>query len=271
MHEGVFTGGAAYREFGTGDPLVVFRTVLPDSANPSGAARWAEVRSLKALAARFTVLVVGRRPGLEPGVTMAELAAHHAEELRERFDGPVDVLGVSTAGCLAQQFAADHPGLVRRLVVGAAGSRLGPDGRRIQHAYADLLAAGRYRAAAAALAPGIADARAGRALLAGVLRATAARPADPRGMVALLRAEDAFAIEDRLDEITAPTLVIAGTRDAFYPPELAGRVAEGVRDGRLKLYEGRRHHTVMTDRRFSRDVIAFLGPRGVPSEVDNDG
>jgi pimeloyl-ACP methyl ester carboxylesterase len=236
--------------------------VLPDSANPSGVARWAELRSLKSLAARFTVLVVGRRPGLAPGITMAGLAAHHAEEVRARFGGPVDVLGVSTAGCLAQQFAADHPGSVRRLVVVAAGVRLGPEGRRLQREYADLLAAGRYRAAAAALAPGVADSRAGRALLAGVLGVTAGRPADPSGMVAMLRAEDAFDIEDRLGEITAPTLVIAGTRDAFYPAELAGKVAAGVRDGRLKLYEGRKHHTVMTDRRFSRDVVGFLAPPG---------
>ncbi|WP_086844648.1 alpha/beta fold hydrolase [Amycolatopsis kentuckyensis] len=258
MKDGVFPGGAAYLEFGAGEPLVVFRTVLPDSANPTGPARWAELRSLKSLAARRTVLVVGRRPGLAPGVTMAELAAHHAEEVRARFDGPVDVLGVSTAGCLAQQFAADHPGLLRRLVVVAAGVRLGPEGRRIQRESADLLAAGRYRAAAAALAPGIAESRAGRAVLAGVLRVTAPRPADPAGMVAMLLAEDTFDIEDRLGEITAPTLVIAGSRDAFYPAELAGKLAEGVRDGRLALYEGRQHHRVMTDGRFGRDVLAFL-------------
>jgi pimeloyl-ACP methyl ester carboxylesterase len=260
MREGVLTGGAAYLEFGTGRPLVVFRSVSPDSANPSGVARWAELRSRKPLSKRFTVLTVGRRPGLKPGVTMSELAAHHAEELRARFDRPVDVLGLSTAGCLALQFAADHPELVRRLVVAASGTRLGPEGRRIQREYMDLLAAGRYRAAAMALAPATADSQLGRALMAGLLGLTAARPGDPDGMVAMLKAEDAFDIEDRLAEITAPTLVIAGARDALYPPDLAERVATGVRDGKLKVYEGRQHHTVMTDRRFSRDVIDFLAP-----------
>jgi hypothetical protein len=28
------------------------------------------------------------------------------------------------------------------------------------------------------------------------------------------------------------------------------------------VYEGRRHHTVMSDRRFSEDVIDFLAPPG---------
>jgi pimeloyl-ACP methyl ester carboxylesterase len=66
--------------------------------------------------------------------------------------------------------------------------------------------------------------------------------------------------QPRLVEITAPTLLIAGARDALYPPDLAERVAAGVRDGKLKVYEGRQHHLVMTDRRISRDVIDFLAP-----------
>lgn len=257
MHEGVLAG-AAYLEFGTGNPLVVFRGVLPDSANPTGTARWAEVRSLKPLAERFTVLTIGRRPGLEPGVTMADLAAHHAEELRARFDGPVDVLGLSTSGCLALQFAADHPGLVRRLVVAAAGPRLGPEGRRIQREYAELLAAGRHRAAAKALVSTVADSRLGQSLMGGVLALSSGRPADPAGMVAMLHAEDSFDIESRLGEITAPTLMIAGGLDVLYPPALAQRVASGVREGTFTVYEDRRHHTVMTDSRFSKDVIEFL-------------
>ncbi|WP_410647369.1 alpha/beta fold hydrolase [Amycolatopsis sp. cmx-4-54] len=258
MREGVLAGGAPYLEFGTGSPLVVFRTALPDSTNPTGFARWAEVRSLKPLAERFTVLTVGRRPGLRPGVTMADLAAHHAEGLRQRFDRPVDVLGVSTAGCLALQFAVDHPGLVRRLVVGAAGTRLGTEGRHVQRRYADLLAAGRHRAAAMALAPIVADSLPGRALLAGLLGLASGHPADPDGMVAMVRAENAFDIEDRLGEITAPTLVIAGSEDALYPLKLAARVADKTRRGDLKVYRGRRHHTVMSDRRFTKDVFEFL-------------
>ncbi|MDQ1657678.1 MAG: hypothetical protein QOD41_2761 [Cryptosporangiaceae bacterium] len=245
-------------EFGKGDPLVVFRTVLPDSANPTGLTRWAELRFLKPLAARFRMLIIGRRPGLQPGLTMADLAPHHAEEIRQLFDRPVSVMGISTAGSLALQFAADHPTLVGRLVIGAAGARLGPQGRTMQRCYADLLAAGRHRSAARALAPSIVDSSLGQMLVAAVMAAIATRPADPDGMVTMLLAEDAFDISGRLTEITAPTLVIAGTKDNLYPPDLAQRIANGVQDGRLRLYEGRRHHTVMTDHRFHHDVISFL-------------
>jgi pimeloyl-ACP methyl ester carboxylesterase len=77
---------------------------------------------------------VGRRPGLRRGVTMADLAAHHAEALGE----PVHLFGMSTAGCVAQQFAADHPALVDRLVLAATACRLGEHGRALQRRYADL-------------------------------------------------------------------------------------------------------------------------------------
>jgi pimeloyl-ACP methyl ester carboxylesterase len=41
---------------------------------------------------------------------MAALAGEQAEGIQVRFGGrPVDVLGVSTGGSIAQQLAADHP------------------------------------------------------------------------------------------------------------------------------------------------------------------
>ena len=83
-------------------------------------------------------------------------------------------------------------------------------------------------------------------------------PADPDGMVAMLRAEDGFDISGRLADITAPTLVIAGGRDVLYPPGEAERLSLDVRDGSFCLYRDRRHHQVMADRRFAPVVLAFL-------------
>jgi pimeloyl-ACP methyl ester carboxylesterase len=83
---------------------------------------------------------------------MADLAAHHAEALGE----PVHLFGMSTAGCVAQQFAADHPALVDRLVLAATACRLGEHGRALRRRYADLVAAGQgaVRLPGGAAAPG---------------------------------------------------------------------------------------------------------------------
>jgi pimeloyl-ACP methyl ester carboxylesterase len=49
-------------------------------------------------------------------------------------------------------------------------------------------------------------------------------------MVAFARAEDAFDLGERLGDITAPTLVIAGERDTVYSPDILRRTADGVRN-----------------------------------------
>ena len=86
----------------------------------------------------------------------------------------------------------------------------------------------------------------------------ARREWDPSDMISTIRAEDAFDIGDRLGEISAPTLVIGGGRDRFYPTDLFRETAEGIPNARLMIYEDRAHGGAIADRRFGRDVVAFL-------------
>ncbi len=77
-------------------------------------------------------------------------------------------------------------------------------------------------------------------------------------MIATIEAEDAFDVGERLGEISAPTLVIGGGRDRFYPPELFRETAERIPQARLVLYENRAHGGTFADRRFGRHVVTFL-------------
>jgi pimeloyl-ACP methyl ester carboxylesterase len=77
-------------------------------------------------------------------------------------------------------------------------------------------------------------------------------------MVITIMAEDAFDLGGRLGEIATPTLVIGGSRDRFYPPELFRETANGIPNARLILYENRAHGGTFADWRFGRDVVAFL-------------
>src|SRR3712207_4360818 len=113
-------GGLPCLSFGDGPPLVVFPDLGMINANPTGFQRWGELRLLAPLARAFTVYRIGRRVGLERGITMAGLANEYAWPLESGFGGPVGVLGISTGGSIALQLAADRPGLVRKLVVAGA-------------------------------------------------------------------------------------------------------------------------------------------------------
>jgi pimeloyl-ACP methyl ester carboxylesterase len=94
---------------GEGPQLVFLAGLLPKT----GVASWEKMHMAAAdpYTARRRVHYLNRRPELPPGLTFAELAAEYAQAIRSGFDGPVDLLGASTGGSIAQQIAADHPGL----------------------------------------------------------------------------------------------------------------------------------------------------------------
>ena len=262
VQEGILKGGLPCLSFGDGPPLVVFPGLGMTNANPTGLQRWGELRLLAPLARAFTVYRIGCRVGLEPGTTMTDLANDYAEALEEEFGGPVDVLGISTGGSLALQLAAERPELVRRLVVAGAAYRLSEHGREFQRRVAELAAAGDRRKMSQMQAPDVADSRLGRRIAGGLLWLAGPlfirRDWGPSDMIATIGAEDAFDLGDRLKEITAPTLVVSGGRDRFYPTELFRETANGIPNARLILYENRAHGGTFADRRFGRDVVAFL-------------
>ncbi len=261
VREGTLKGGPHYLAEGSGPSLVMFNTVTPSYKNPTGVARWAARRFIRPLTQKFTVYMIGRRPGLSIGTTMADIAADYAQAIVDEFKGDaVTILGVSTGGSIALQFAADYPELVHKLVLAATAYRLGPIGRDVQRRYAALLASGNSQRAFMSLAPAITDSRIGQWFWGGFLWlfASLIRIEDPSGMVAMLMAEDAFDLGNRLNEITAPTLLIGGDRDCNYSPDLMKQTAERIQHARLIMYQGRRHSETLTDRRFYRDTIAFL-------------
>jgi len=71
-----------------------------------------------------------------------------------------------------------------------------------------------------------------------------------------VKAEDKHDFKDRLGEITAPTLVIAGDQDPVYTETLFRETAEGIPNARLILYAGKGH--VPAGKQFERDVLGFL-------------
>jgi pimeloyl-ACP methyl ester carboxylesterase len=262
VREGHLRGGLPCLTFGDGPPLVVFPGLGMTNANPAGFQRWGEMRLLAPLARAFTVYRVGRRVGLEPGTTMSDLANDYAQALEDEFKGQVDVLGISTGGSFALQLAADRPELVRRLVVAGAAYRLSEHGRKFERSMAELAAARDRRRMSQAMAPDVADSRLGRRIAGGLLWLAGPlfikRDWDPSDMVATIMAEDAFDLGARLGEISAPTLVVGGDRDRFYPTELFRETASRIPNARLILYENRAHGGTFADRRFGRDVVAFL-------------
>jgi pimeloyl-ACP methyl ester carboxylesterase len=263
IQEGTFSGGLPYLAVGSGEPLIYLCGSTSSHRNPRpGVERTFTLRTVTPLAhAGFKVYFTNRWPGMALDTTFADVAERHAEAILDHFGRPVDVLGYSTGGSLTLQLIADRPDVVRRAVVASAAYTLGPVARRgqLEMLYA-LEATGRY--SAKALVDGIEGYirfRWVRTLLTpfAMVAAKCITIESPTDAIAMLRAEDAFDVRDRLGDIQTETLVICGAQDYFWTPEMFAETAFRLADGKLIMYPDRGHAIVLAPE-FVRDVTAFL-------------
>ena len=256
-------GKYPFAAIGTGDPIVILAGLSPATGFKGNGTVRATIGPLGSLASRRRLVLLNRRPGLPRGMTMEDLAAEHAEAIAQGLATPVDVVGVSTGGSIAQQVAADHPGTVRRLVLVSTACRLGPEARRAQRQIAARLRAGARRQAFAVMGaelvpPGRGQIPAGAvAWLAGPLVIRDRQGLDD--MATTIEAEDGFDLARCSSPIAARTLILAGRDDRFYAPELFDETARLIAAAELHLLTGRGHITVMSDRRFRAQLDGFLG------------
>jgi pimeloyl-ACP methyl ester carboxylesterase len=216
--------------------------------------------SITALANGFgrTVHLIHRPLHPPPDMTIADLAGWHATALRARFGEPVDVIGTSGGGVTALQMVLDHPGIVRRLVLQVAASRIDDVGRRELLRMVQREREGR---SVARISSGLIAHGPLRAVLLVAFALGRGRPRAP-GEAALVEAVQDWDVTGRLGEVGVPVLVVGGGRDRLVPPELARATAAGIPDARLLLLAGRGHATALFDRRLKPAVEAFWGGPG---------
>jgi pimeloyl-ACP methyl ester carboxylesterase len=258
-------GAIPWAATGTGPPVVVLAGLSPHT----GVAGDVFVRSVLApvrqLTRRRRVYVLNRHRHLPDGLTMTALAAEHADALRS-FAEPVDVIGLSTGGSIAQQLAADHPDTIHRLVLISTACRLGPVGRSLQAAVATELRAGQTRRAAAIATAGLVP-RAG-SIARGVGWAAGRRlipdATTADDLAATIEAEDGFDLAACEATIQAPTLIIAGGRDRFYSRALFDETATLIPGSQLAIHPTKGHVGVTRDRRARARIDGFLSWRPRP-------
>jgi pimeloyl-ACP methyl ester carboxylesterase len=245
---------------GDGPPLIVLAGLSPDAGVAPGPMRRLHEQALQPWTSGHRVFYVNRRPGLPDPLSMRALAAEHAAALADAFDAPVDVLGVSTGGSIAQQLAADHPATVSRLVLISTACRLGRTGRAAQRRMAARVRAGASRQALAVAAAALVPPWRGRylaAVVAWTIGTRLFRTGDLADMATTIEAEDEFDLA-ACPVVRSPTLLIAGGRDRFYEPELFEETARLIPGCRLVLQPERGHMTVAASPRTVAEATGFL-------------
>lgn len=256
--------GLPYNRFGHGRRIaVIFQGLLFENKPLKGFTEQFFRSMYKFLEDEYTYFIVLRRPHLPEGFSMRDMSNDYASMVQEEFLGPVDVIGQSTGGSIAQHFAADHPELVRNLVLHSTADRLSAKAKAEQLRMAAFARRHQWaRAYAAGLAfmfpvRGIGKYAAKPVLwLGSFLAARMAVPKDSADLVVTVEAEDKHDFKGRLHEIHAPTLLVAGDQDPFYSKELFEETAAGIPNCRLILYKGMGHPA--SGKEFARDVSDFL-------------
>ena len=248
-----------YLRIGSGPPLVSVLGLSGEHDVPTGFDRRFALAHARPLARHFTVYVVNRKRGLQPGESMADIAAHLANAIEHDLREPVLLDGTSTGGSVALQLAIDRPDLVRRLVVISAAHRLGARGREVQAEMARLIRAGAPREAWAAVMTAMLPARVrGPARPVARLAVGPMARTDPTDVLVTIDAEDAFDVAADLPRLRAPTLVIGGGKDAFYTEDLFRETAAGVPDGRVHIFPGYGHGRACTSTATTHLTLGFM-------------
>lgn len=262
VETGQLGSGIWYMAVGAGPPLVYLAPFGLHNKPLSGWQQRASLRAVDGLARRFRVYWVNRREGLNAGASLQDLAQDAATAIQERFSGPVDVLGYSLGAMVSLPLAADHPQLVRRLVVGGLAHRLTPGEREGCASFARHAEAGRVRAAVAALGRSSVESPLGKTVLGALawLAATAGtgKGWDPHDAVVALRAMIDADLDALLPAVQAPTLHIAGERDFNCPLDYVQELVSAIPDARSVRVPGKGHGGTMTARTFTDAISRFL-------------
>jgi 3-oxoadipate enol-lactonase/4-carboxymuconolactone decarboxylase len=224
--------------------------VCGPSLGTSAAALWSSVATL--LADRFHV-VAWDLPGHgtnrvvpSTALTMAQLSsgvlAFVDDVLTQRGragDGFV-YAGDSVGGAVGLQLLLDHPARVRAAALVCTAARLGEEAMWRERA--DLVIRSGTEvlmdaSAARWFRPGFVDEQGD--LSDGLLQAL--RDTDRFGYAGVCGALATFDVRDRLGEITAPVVAVAGAYDVAAPVAAMAEVAHGVADGRLVVLDRAAH------------------------------
>jgi pimeloyl-ACP methyl ester carboxylesterase len=187
----------------------------------------------------------GRTPLPEGPLSMPTMADDAAALLRALEVPTTHVVGFSMGSLIAQELALRHPELVRSLVLMSTWAR--PDAYfRSMTAFWRWMAevAPSERAMFEAFFLWIYTPRAhADGTVAQIIEEALAFP-HPQSTEAFQRQLDAFRTHetlDRLPEIVAPTLVLAGEIDLVAPPRLGRVVADGIPGARFEVLLGEAH------------------------------
>jgi pimeloyl-ACP methyl ester carboxylesterase len=260
IERGLLADGLPFVRLGSGRRTMAIFPGLADAAWDVTSPKWDFPSQFSRLADKFRLYIISRRRGLPQGYTTRNMAADYARAFEQRV-GPAIVLGISLGGYVAQHFAADYPDYVEQLVIASAAHRVSEEGRRTPELWLALANENRWREFYRDIARVTIQEYSQKfsRFLAPLVRRPVCNPAD---FLVSLEACLAHDSAESLPRIQAPTLLIGGTKDLFFPPSLLQEAARRIPNAMLRYINGAGHSAYVLRRaEFEDAVMEYLQPR----------
>src|SRR6266404_3530373 len=227
VQKGLLPGGLSYARLGNGPRTVVIFPGLADAAWDVTSRKWNFSSRHQRLVDAFTVYIISRKRGLPHGYTTKDMAA-------------------------------DYPDHVKRLVIACAAHRVSEEGRKTPERWLALAHEGRWREFYQDIARVTMQEyrHTFKRFLIPLLQTT---PCNPPDFLVSLEACIGHDGLEPLARIQAPTLVIGGTEDIFFPPSLLRETASRIPNANLQFIVGGGHSAYeLHKKQFEDAVLEFL-------------
>ncbi len=173
------------------------------------------------------------------------------------------IVGLSMGGAIAQEMAINYPARVRRLVLVATYTSGDPRGTDLLNSFVLMRARLSREEYLRAIGPWVYSYQ--DYLIPGLVEAAVKKGVqDPYFLPAKVYARQVEAAtthftEDRLKQIQAPTLIVAGDDDQLTPMRFAKTLHEQIPGARLTVFQGTGHGLIWTRaEEFNNLVLSFL-------------
>ena len=206
----------------------------------------------------YKVYIFDRRPIVQEGITVNDMAADISTAMDVLGLTNADVFGVSQGGMIAQYLAIDRPDLVNKLVLAVTLSRNNDTVKQVVSNWIEMAELGAMKELITDMAEKMySDAYVKRYRPIMPLLTILQRPKDVQRFVILAKACLTCNTYEVLDKIKCPVLVLGGRQDKVVTGIASEEIAEKL-DCKLHMYDNLGHAAYEEAKDFNQVILDFL-------------